>query len=207
MDIENTPINSSESEINNSDSNAGLENGSLNNLNADTNSATEDNQEEGKTPAKESRWIGLIAIALFFVFGGWSVCPWYLWILFAVLALITFGGIYKGAQAVLGLVLLIWGTSLFGGGKEDYYESSSSSSTSTQYNSTSSQSADEKAQIERTIDLLETMNAQFERAVQMGAPEAEQKRISDEAWTIYQKLQQKNLTPEQQDRLSKLFAL
>ncbi len=204
MDIEKSQTNTPESEMNQSDSTAELENSPLNNTD---NSTTEGNQELEKVPVKQSRWIGLIAIVLFFVFGGWSICPWYFWILFAVLALITFGGIYKGAQAVLGIVLLIWGTSLFGGGKEKHYESSGSSSDYMQYDSSSSQSADEKAQIERTIDLLETMNAQFERAVQMGAPEAEQKRISDEAWTIYQKLQQKNLTPEQQYRLSKLFAL
>ncbi len=207
MDIEKSQTDTPASEINHSESNAELENGTLSHIDADDNSAAVYNQEQGKAPVKSSRWIGLIAIVLFFVFGGWSICPWYLWIVFAVLALITFGGMYKGAQAVLGIVLLIWGTSLFGGGKDDYHESGSSSSSYMQYDSSNSQSADEKAQIERTIDLLETMNAQFERAVQMGAPEAEQKRISDEAWTIYQKLQQKNLTPEQQYRLSKLFAL
>lgn len=183
------------------------ENNSVNNIETDVLKSDSNDLNANKVPLKESRWIGIAAIILFFIFGGWSICPWYLWIVFAILALLTFGGIYKGAQAVLGIVLLIWGTSIFGGNNDDFHESNNTSSSSMQYNSSKSQSASEKASIDRTIDLLESMNAQFERAVQMGAPEMEQKRISDEAWNIYQSLQDKELTPEQQKRLSKIFAL
>lgn len=170
-------------------------------------SKSDSNDNNNQVPLKQSRWIGIAVIILFFVFGGWSLCPWYLWIVFAILVLLTLGGIFKGAQAVLGLVLLIWGTSIWSGGDNVCKESSNSYSNSTQYNSSNAQSKSEKADIERKIKLIESLNAQFERAVQMGAPEAEQKRISDEAWNIYQGLQKKNLTPEQRSRLSKLFAL
>ncbi|MDE5846248.1 MAG: hypothetical protein K2H71_02750 [Muribaculaceae bacterium] len=165
---------------------------------------TDNGTVDQAAPLKTSRWIGVAAIILFFVFGGWSACPWYLWIVFALLALFTFGGIYKGGQAVLGLVLLIWGTSLFGGGDDDYEYNQASSST---YNSSSSQSESERRDIEAKIRQIESLQAQFDRAVNIGAPEFEQKRISDQAWNIYQNLQKKNLTPEQRNKLSRMFEL
>lgn len=158
--------------------------------------------------SKPTRWIGIVAIILFFVFGGWSACPWYLWVVFGLLALFTFGGIYKGGQAVLGLVLLIWGTSLFGGGNDDYYETYQSSSSSVQYdNSSSSQTESERRDIEGKIRLIESLQTQFDRAVAMGAPEYEQERISEEAWNIYMGLKDRNLTQEQRNKLSRLFDL
>lgn len=168
---------------------------------------TDNEATEQVASSKPTRWIGIVAIILFFVFGGWSICPWYLWIVFGLLALLTFGGIFKGGQALLGLVLLIWGTSLFGGGDE-YYESNQSSSSSMQYNSSqSSQTESERRDIEGKIRLIESLQAQFDRAVSMGAPDYEQERISNEAWNIYLDLKDRNLTQEQRNKLSRLFDL
>lgn len=157
--------------------------------------------------SKSTRWIGIIAIVLFFVFGGLGHCPWYLWIVFGLLALLTFAGVYKGGQALFGLVLLIWGTSLFGSDDNAYYDSSQSSSSAIQYNSSSTQTESERREIEGKIRLIESLQAQFERADRMGAPDYELKRISDEAWQINQSLEKMNLTKEQRMRLSNLFAL
>ena len=173
-----------------------------------SNNNTDNEAPEPVVSSKPTRWIGIVAIILFFVFGGWSACPWYLWIVFGLLALLTFGGIYKGCQTVLGLVLLIWGTSLFGGGDNEYYETGESSSSSIQYNSSSSsQSESEKRYIDGKISLIESLQAQFDRAVSVGAPEYEQKRISDEAWSIYLDIKDRNLTQEQRNKLARLFNL
>lgn len=173
-----------------------------------TNTDPEKEVTDQVTSSKPTRWIGIVVIILFFVFGGWSACPWYLWIVFGLLALLTLGGIYKGGQVVLGLVLLIWGTSLFGGGDNEYYDANESSSSSIQYNSSSSsQTERERRDIEGKIRLIESLQAQFDRAVSMGAPEYEQKRISDEAWNIYLGLKDRNLTQEQRNKLSRLFDL
>lgn len=163
-----------------------------------------DNESGAPTPQKETRWIGLIAIVAFFALGGWSYCPWYMWIVFALLALFTLAGMYKWGQLILGLCVILWGTPLLGGSST----SSSSDSDSYNYQQTSStQSESERQYIERQIHRIEELQRQFDRADQMGMPEYEQKRISDEAWSIYQNLQDMNLTQEQRNKLSKMFAL
>lgn len=72
-----------------------------------------------------TRWIGIIAIILFFVFDGWKVCPWYMWITFGLLALITFAGTLIWGQAILGVAVLIWGTTLFMDDDRSYNNESS----------------------------------------------------------------------------------
>ena len=160
--------------------------------------------ENNQAPEKQTRWIGVCCIILFFVFSGWSLCPWYLWIVFALLALITLGGIYKWGQAVLGIILLIWGSSLFGGGESEY--SSSGSNYEVTSSSDVKQSESERREIEREIQQLQAMQAEFQRAWDRG-DQTSAKIISDAAERRYHILQQKNLTKAQRARLSDLFAL
>ncbi|MDE5849795.1 MAG: DUF1097 domain-containing protein [Muribaculaceae bacterium] len=169
----------------------------------DVNIPEVDNKSAEPTPEKESRWIGLIAVVAFFALGGWSYCPWYMWIVFALLALFTLAGMYKWGQLILGLCVILWGTPLLGG-------DSNSTSNSDSYNyqqSSDTQSESERQYIESQIHRIEELQRQFDRADQMGLPEYEQKRISDEAWAIYQSLENKNLTREQRKKLSDMFAL
>ncbi len=154
--------------------------------------------ETGHVVQKPSRWIGIVAIVLRVILGGLSGCPWYLWFVLILLALLTFGGILKWVQLVLGVILLIWGTPIF---------SSNDDMNSQTYQSSETQSSKERKEIEGKIELIQSLQSQFDRAERMGAPDSELKRISDEAWSIYQDLQQRNLTSEQKDRLSRMFNL
>ena len=167
------------------------------------------NEPENNAPSeKTTHWIGGICIVLFFNFSGWSVCPWYMWIVFGLLALITLGGIYKWGQAFLGIILLIWGTTLFGNGKSEYNDSHYETSSSSYQNSSNDeqQSESERREIERAIQELETMQSEFQKAWDRG-DRTKAKLISDAAERKYQALQQRNLTRAQRNRLSNLFAL
>lgn len=173
----------------------------------------EDNMQNQQMPvevnnvpsiSKPSRWIGIIAIALFIILGGLSGCPWYMWIVLIVLALLTFGGMMKWSQLVLGVVLLIWGIP----SSNERSDSGSSQFYQTESNSSSSNQSDrEREIIEGKIELLQSLKSQFDRADRMGAPDYELKRISDEAWAIKQSLESMNLTHEQRVRISNMFAL
>lgn len=63
--------------------------------------------------AKPTRIWGIIGIVAFVILGGIGFCPWYLWIVVALLALITFGGTSKGLQILFTAIVIIWGTPLF----------------------------------------------------------------------------------------------
>ena len=159
---------------------------------------------------KPTRLIGIIAVVLFFLFDGLSICSWYMWIVFAILALLTVGGIYKWGQAFFGAVLLIWGSSLFGGepssSNDSYYETSSYETTSSSSKSDVKQSDSERKYIEQEIAEIESLYAQYQNADRQGL-ETDAKRLSDLAFNKYQALNNRNLTRAQRNRLSKLFAL
>lgn len=112
----------------------------------------------------------------------------------------------KKSFLVAAVLMLAVGFPSCGGGSS----SSNSTSNSDSYNyqqSSDTQSESERQYIERQIHRIEELQRQFDRADQMGLPEYEQKRISDEAWAIYQSLENKNLTREQRKKLSDMFAL
>lgn len=166
------------------------------------------NELEVKQPEekqKTSRWIGITALIIFFLFDGWDVCSTLMWVVFAAVLILTVGGTYKWGQLGLGLVLIVFGTSLFEGSDGDYgnshYEATSSSSGDRQ-------SDKERIAIEREIEEIESLYAQFENAYNRGA-ESEARRLSDLAMSKYRALQQKypNMTREQRVRLSNLFSI
>lgn len=163
------------------------------------------NSGDGQAAESPSRWIGIVAIILFFVFDGWKVCPWYMWITFGLLALITFAGTLKWGQAILGVAVLIWGSSLLKDVNSDS-EYESTSSYSIQKSSDKHPSESEMRENEREVQELESMYADFERAYNRG-DDREAKRISDLAFSKYQRLNEKNLTSDQRARLRVLFEL
>lgn len=160
--------------------------------------SSQSNEPAIPSTQKPSRWIGIVAITLFAILGGFSGCPWYMWIILIILALLTFGGILKWVQMALGAILLIWGTPKFDG---------NDNMNSQTYQSSETQSSRERKEIEGKIELIQSLQSQYDRAERMGTPDYELQRISNEAWAIKQTLEQKNLTREQRDRLSRMFSL
>lgn len=63
--------------------------------------------------AKPTRIWGILGIVGFVILGGIGFCPWYLWLVVVLLALITFGGTSKGLQILFAAIVIIWGTPLF----------------------------------------------------------------------------------------------
>lgn len=172
-------------------------------INNNTDESKPKNEPE-KSP-KASRWIGIVALILFFIFDGFDLCSSFMWVIFAALVLLTVGGTYKWGQAVLGVILLIFSTSIFGA-EESGYNSSESRYEATSNSSGDQQSESERKAIEREIAEIESLHAQFERAYDRGF-HTEAKRLSDLAMSKYRALQQKNLTRAQRARLSKLFSI
>lgn len=159
--------------------------------------------KEAIQTSKPSRWIGIIAIALFVLLGGMSDCPWYLWIVLIILGLLTYAGSSKWWQLTLGLILLIWGASdnddaEYVSGQQNYQTESSSKSYG--------QSESERKYIENKLWFIEQQKTRFNHAVEIGDIR-ESQRISDDMWAIKQELEEMNLTPEQRRRLSRLFAI
>lgn len=96
--------------------------------------------------AKPSRWIGLICIALFFLLGCYSGCPWFMWIVFGILGILTLTGTSRLTQGILGVALVLLTFPLE---DKDAMSSSSSSSNYQQYDPSSSkkQTESEKKEI------------------------------------------------------------
>ncbi|MBD5240355.1 MAG: hypothetical protein HDS64_11420 [Bacteroidales bacterium] len=160
-----------------------------------------------ETPEKTSYWVMGIFMVLFLVCGGISYCPWWMWIVIAVLVFGTIGGFNKKTQAVLGIVILIWGTPIFGDDDSSDFNSSSQS-TYTSGGSGSSgghaQTEAERRAIEADFYTLEQMQQRFENAYNRHDMDAA-KRISDEAMDYKRHMEQKNLTQEQRRRLQAMF--
>lgn len=159
-----------------------------------------------KSEGKSSRWIGIVLIAAFVIMGGLSGGSAWMWVIFVILVLITLAGESKWTQLALGVVLMVF----FLPDSDDSSSHSSSSSYSNEYSSGSSssgQSASEKAVIERMFNQIEGLKRSYDDAVKYNLPDERQKQLSDEAWKLYNKLNEMNLTHEQRVRLSNMFAL
>lgn len=95
----------------------------------------EENQSEedaGSEKGNESRLYGAIGLISFLILGGFSYCPWYIWIVVGLLTLTTLAGMYKGFQIVCAIVVILFGTPVLFNNEseqtETYTQSSSSSS-------------------------------------------------------------------------------
>lgn len=70
-----------------------------------------------------------------------------------------------------------------------------------------SSNKEEQVYIDNQLRRIERLQDDFTRAQQRDASYYELKRISDEAWQIKESLENMNLTPEQRQRLSNMFAI
>lgn len=173
------------------------------NLNKTLNQGISDSSNESSQTHKPSRWIGIISIALFVILGGLGNCPWYMWIVLFFLVVLTYGGTSKWGQLILGVILLIWGTP----GPDDSYDVGGYQNYQTEStNKSVEQTESERKYIENKLWFLENQKARFDHAIEIGDMR-ESQRISDDAMSIKEELERKNLTPEQRRRLSRLFAI
>ena len=70
-------------------------------------------QLEGETKGesqKRSYLFGVIGLAGFCLLGGFSYCPWYIWIVVVLLVVMTLSGLYKGFQCICTIVIILFGT-------------------------------------------------------------------------------------------------
>lgn len=159
------------------------------------------------TLTNPTRWIGIILGGIFLYYAIDGGCAWWTWIVFGVLALITYAGISKIGQAVLGIILVafVWTSQP----KDDMYSTYQyESGSNNSYSSKSkTRTADEQQQIDFYFKNIIDLKAQYDYAVRQGYPESEQKRISDRAWRMRNQLMEMNLTKEENQRLSNIFAL
>lgn len=73
----------------------------------DENSLTT-NQNESEGGSTPSRWIGIILGGIFLYYAIDGGCSWWVWVIFGLLALLTYAGVSKIGQAILGLVLVFF---------------------------------------------------------------------------------------------------
>lgn len=170
---------------------------------------------ENKEPIKESNektsyWVMGLFLVIFLICGGLGYCPWWVWIVLVLWVFATIGGLSKKWQAILGVVVLVFGTPIFSDDdSSDSYSGSYSSSSSYSSGSSSSsgghaQTESERREIEADFYTLQQLQQRFENAYSRHDMDAA-KRISDEAMNFMQRVQQKNLTEEQRRRLQAMF--
>lgn len=86
--------------------------------------------EAQRETQKSSYLFGVIGLACFFILGGFSYCPWYIWIVVILLSVVTLSGLYKGFQCICAIVIILFGTPVLSDATDSSYSSGSNPSTS-----------------------------------------------------------------------------
>lgn len=156
---------------------------------------------------KTSFWVMGLFLVVFLVCGGLGYCPWWMWIILVLWFFMSIGGLDKKWQAIIGVVILIWGTPIFSDDDSSAINQATQSSSTTDGAGSSSghaQTESECREIEADFVVLQQLQQRFENAYNRHDME-EAQRISDEALDHMHRMQQKNLTAEQRQLLQSMF--
>ena len=138
--------------------------------------------------SKTTCWVMVLFLVIFLICGGLGYCPWWMWIIVVLWFFMSFGGLSKKWQAIIGVVVLVFGTPIFSDDDDSYSSGSSSSSSystgSSSYSSGSSdsgshpQTESERRDIEANFMVLEQLKHRFEIEYQRHDYDAA-RRVSD----------------------------